>query len=107
MLITLSYRLPRARAAEILGTVTAYPLTAEFSDAWSKLPKGKSGKQPRYSSLATGLCAATAQPVRLFGERDLTEGEVDAGQQDAAADQPPVRLPAPGRRHHLGAPDPR
>lgn len=79
MLITLSYRLPRARAAEILGTITAYPLTAEFSDAWSKLPKGKSGKQPHYSSLATGLCAATAQPVRLFGERDLTEDEVDAG----------------------------
>lgn len=79
MLITLSYRLPRDRAGQVLGTVTAYPLTQEFSDAWATLPVGQNGKQPRYSSLATGLCAATAQPVRLFGERDLAQGELDAG----------------------------
>jgi RNaseH domain of pPIWI_RE/pPIWI_RE module N-terminal domain/MID domain of pPIWI_RE len=79
MLITLAYRLPRDRARQVLGTVTAYPLTREFSDAWDKLPAGENGKQPRYSSLATGLCAATAQPVRLFGERDLAQGELDAG----------------------------
>lgn len=60
MLITLSYRLPRDRAGHVLGTVTAYPLTEEFSDAWTTLPVGQNGKQPRYSSLATGLCAATA-----------------------------------------------
>jgi hypothetical protein len=79
MLITLSYRLPRDRAGQVLGAVTAYPLTQEFSDAWARLPVGQNGKQPRYSSLATGLCAATAQPVRLFGERDLAPGELDAG----------------------------
>lgn len=79
MLITLAYRLPRAHAGDVLGTVTAYPLTQEFSDAWAKLPTGRGGRQPRYRSLATGLCAATAQPVRLFGERDLAQQELDAG----------------------------
>ena len=80
MLITLSYRLPRDRAGQVLGTDrSAYPLTQEFSDAWATLPAGQNGRQPRYSSLATGLCAATAQPVRLFGERDLAQGELDAG----------------------------
>ena len=79
MLITLAYRLPRACAGDVLGTVTAYPLTQEFSDAWATLPTGRGGRQPRYRSLATGLCAATAQPVRLFGERDLAQQELDAG----------------------------
>jgi len=79
MLITLAYRLPRAHASAVLGTVTAYPLTQEFSDAWATLPTGRGGKQPRYSWLATGLCAATGQPVRLFGERDLAQQELDAG----------------------------
>jgi hypothetical protein len=79
MLITLAYRLPRAHADSVLGTVTAYPLTQDFRDAWATLPAGRGGKQPRYSSLATGLCAATGQPVRLFGERDLAQQELDAG----------------------------
>lgn len=79
MLITLAYRLPRAHAGAVLGTVTAYPLTQDFSDAWATLPTGRSGKQPRYSSLATGLCAAAGQPVRLFGERDLAQQELDTG----------------------------
>jgi RNaseH domain of pPIWI_RE/pPIWI_RE module N-terminal domain/MID domain of pPIWI_RE len=79
MLITLAYRLPRACASDVLGTVTAYPLTQEFSDTWATLPTGRGGRQPRYRSLATGLCAATAQPVRLFGERDLAQQELDAG----------------------------
>jgi hypothetical protein len=79
MLITLAYRLPRARADAVLGTVTAYPLTKDFSDAWATLPAGRGGKHPRYSSLATGLCAATGQPVRLFGERDLAQQELETG----------------------------
>jgi RNaseH domain of pPIWI_RE/pPIWI_RE module N-terminal domain/MID domain of pPIWI_RE len=95
MLITLSYRLPRNRAEQVLGTVTAYPLTQEFSDAWATLPVGQNGKQPRYSSLATGLCATTAQPVRLFGERDLAQGELDAGSRMLLLTSRPVdyRLP--------------
>jgi hypothetical protein len=79
MLITLAYRLPRAHAGDVLGTITAYPLTREFSDTWARLPASRGGRQPRYRSLATALCAATAQPVRLFGERDLAQQELDAG----------------------------
>jgi hypothetical protein len=79
MLITLAYRLPRGHVGDVLGTVTAYPLTQEFSDAWATLPTGRGRRQPRYGSLATGLCAATGQPVRLFGERDLAQQELDAG----------------------------
>ena len=79
MLITLAYRLPRAHADAVLGSITAYPLTQDFGDAWTTLPAGRGGKKPRYSSLATGLCAATGQPVRLFGERDLAQHELDAG----------------------------
>jgi hypothetical protein len=82
MLITLAYRLPRSQAAALLGSITAYPLTEDFRDAWSKLPARRDyqqGRLPSYSSLATGLCAATGQPVRLFGERDLGRTEVAAG----------------------------
>jgi hypothetical protein len=79
MLITLSYRLPREHAGQVLGTATAYPLTEDFSAAWEAVRAARNGRQPRYSWLATGLCAASGQPVRLFGERDLTQGELDAG----------------------------
>jgi hypothetical protein len=48
MLIILAYRLPRAHADEVLRTITAYPLTQEFSDAWAKLPAGRNRRQPRY-----------------------------------------------------------
>jgi hypothetical protein len=84
VLITLAYRLPRDRADAILGNVTAYPLTEQFSDAWAKLPANRDrhrAKQPPYRSLATGLSAATSQPVRLFGERDLARKELDSGER--------------------------
>jgi RNaseH domain of pPIWI_RE/pPIWI_RE module N-terminal domain/MID domain of pPIWI_RE len=80
MLITLSYRLPRDRVHDVLGDITAYPLTTDFSDAWATLPSGQ-GRQPPYRSLSTGLCAATGQPVRLFGERELAQRELDAGER--------------------------
>jgi hypothetical protein len=44
----------------VLGTVTAYPLTQEFSDAWATLPAGQNGRQPRYSSGCALAAAATA-----------------------------------------------
>ncbi|WFF08717.1 RNaseH domain-containing protein [Micromonospora sp. WMMD1076] len=75
MLSTLAYRIPREHLTTLLGTVTAYPLTAGFQDAWATLPGGR----PPFASLATGLMAATGRPVRLFGERDLAERERDSG----------------------------
>ncbi|MFD4337931.1 RNaseH domain-containing protein [Streptomyces anulatus] len=92
MLITLAYRVPRQDMDALLGSITAYPLTADFEKAWADLPKRESQRQPRYSALATGLVAATGQPVRLFGERDLAEEEQSAGSRmllltsDAALD---------------------
>ncbi|MGW0521873.1 RNaseH domain-containing protein [Crossiella sp. NPDC003009] len=74
MLITLAYRVPREHLAELLGTVTAYPLTARFQDAWATLPQ-----PPRYGVLATGLVAATGKPVQLFRERDLADRERESG----------------------------
>lgn len=79
MLITLAYRVPRQEMDSLLGSVTAYPLTADFEKAWADLPKRENQRQPRYSALATGLVAATGQPVKLFGERDLAEEEQSAG----------------------------
>lgn len=80
MLNTLAFRIPRAQAAKLLGTVTAYPLSAEFQEVWDQLPPpaGKYHKQP-YSALAIALTASTGQPVRLFGERDLAEDERQQG----------------------------
>lgn len=75
MLRTLAYRIRREHLTALLGTVTAYPLTAEFQAAWAALPGGR----PRYRALATGLTAATGKPVRLFGERDLTAWERENG----------------------------
>lgn len=75
MLTTLAYRVPREHLAELLGTVTAYPLTDDFEDAWSTLP----GDRPPYSSLATGLVAASGKPVRLFGERELGGRDAERG----------------------------
>ncbi|MGV9338997.1 RNaseH domain-containing protein [Streptomyces sp. NPDC003688] len=92
MLITLAYRVPRQNMDSLLGSITAYPLTADFEKAWADLPKRENQRQPRYSALATGLVAATGQPVRLFGERDLAEEEQSAGSRmllltsDAALD---------------------
>ncbi|SFD43009.1 RNaseH domain-containing protein [Streptomyces aidingensis] len=78
MLITLAYQIPRQDMDSVLGTVTAYPLTEKFAAAWEDLPKRENQHRPRYSALATGLIAATGQPVRLFGERELAEEERSA-----------------------------
>ncbi|SER91292.1 protein of unknown function [Lentzea xinjiangensis] len=80
MLITLSYPVPRAELRVLLGDVTVYPLTEEFSQAWDALPtpSGRPGRQP-YASLATGLTAATGQPVRLFGTSKLSAEEIEGG----------------------------
>ncbi|MEV0675976.1 RNaseH domain-containing protein [Actinosynnema sp. NPDC050436] len=89
MLRTLAYRIPREHLTELLGKVTAYPLTSQFQEAWATLPGGR----PRYGTLATGLVAATGKPVRLFGERDLAERERESGAKalllttDAALDR--------------------
>ncbi|WP_134731105.1 RNaseH domain-containing protein [Amycolatopsis nivea] len=75
MLTTLAYRIPRRHVDELLGTVTAYPLTSEFVAAWNTLP----GDRPTYGALAAGLVAATGKPVRLFGERKLRGHDAEAG----------------------------
>ncbi|GAB2887643.1 RNaseH domain-containing protein [Streptomyces mayteni] len=79
MLITLAYRVRRQDMDALLGTTTAYPLTKEFEAAWESLPKHERQRRPRYSALATGLVAATGQPVKLFGEHDLAEEEQRTG----------------------------
>ncbi|MEU2874845.1 RNaseH domain-containing protein [Streptomyces sp. NPDC007070] len=79
MLITLAYRVPRQDLDSLLGSITAYPLTEEFAAAWESLPKRENRRGPRYSALATGLIAATGQPVRLFGEHELAEEEQSTG----------------------------
>jgi hypothetical protein len=80
MLITLSYPIPRTNLHDLLGDVTAYPLTEEFSNAWDALPShsGRQGRQP-YASLATALTAVTGQPVRLFGSSQLSAEEIEHG----------------------------
>ncbi|MFE6776547.1 RNaseH domain-containing protein [Streptomyces sp. NPDC057702] len=84
--------MPRQDMDSLLGSITAYPLTANFENAWADLPKRENQWRQRYSALATGLVAATGQPVRLFGERDLAEEEQSAGSRmllltsDAALD---------------------
>lgn len=75
MLISLAYRVPREDMAALLGSITSYPLTEDFRTAWESLPKRKDQLRPRYSALAFGLTAATGRPVRLFGERELSEEE--------------------------------
>src|SRR5260370_35429240 len=66
--LSLAYRLPRSHVDQLLGTVTAYPLTAAFQDAWDNLPawpyRGKLTRPP-YKSLATDLCAATREPISM------------------------------------------
>ncbi|WP_328914191.1 MULTISPECIES: RNaseH domain-containing protein [unclassified Streptomyces] len=79
MLITLAYRVRRQDMDSLLGTITAYPLTKEFEAAWESLPKRERQRGPSYSALATGLAAATGQPVKLFGEHDLAEKEQQTG----------------------------
>ncbi|MEU6644575.1 RNaseH domain-containing protein [Saccharomonospora sp. NPDC046836] len=76
----LAFRIPRRLVKQVLGTVTAYPLPKEFLEAWDQLPPppSKHHKQP-YRALAIALTAATGQPVRLFGERDLAESERQRG----------------------------
>lgn len=83
MLATLAFRIPPDRIDQVLGHVTAYPLTEGFAQAWDRLPRirldsGRSGTPP-YASLAAGLRAVTARPVRLFGSWDLSEAEQVAG----------------------------
>lgn len=79
MLITLAYRIPRNLLDEVLGTVTAYPLTEEFDAVWQTLPGAGERSVPRYSRLTRGLVAATGEPVRMFGEDHLAAREIDAG----------------------------
>jgi hypothetical protein len=79
VLITLAYRVPRQHLDDLLGSITAYPLTEKFAEGWEDLPKRDNQRQPRYSSLATGLVAATGQPVRLFGQHELTKEEQRTG----------------------------
>ncbi|MFJ3192932.1 RNaseH domain-containing protein [Streptomyces griseoviridis] len=79
MLITLAYRVRRQDMDALLGSVTAYPLTEEFAEAWESLPKREGQRRQRYSALATGLVAATGRPVKLFGEHQLGEEEQRTG----------------------------
>lgn len=84
MLSTLAFRLPRRHLDRILGTITAYPLSAEFRDAWDALPlKMYRGTptRPAYSWLSTALCATTGQFVRLFAEADLADTEYAVGER--------------------------
>src|SRR5260370_26157539 len=64
--LSLAYRLPRSHVDQLLGTVTAYPLTAAFQDAWDTLPacpyKGWLTR-PAHTSLAISLCTSTGKPV--------------------------------------------
>ena len=78
MLITLAFRLPRDQLGELLGTVTAYPLTEEFQQVWDQLSADGRPRQP-YSALATALTAATGQRVCLFGAWDLDDTELEQG----------------------------
>lgn len=110
-MLSLAYRLPRSHLDQLLGTVTAYPLTAAFQDAWDNLParpyKGKPTR-PAYKSLAIALCAATGQPIRMFGEDDLHHTEIEAGSRmllltDARLDwRLPVAVRAWERHHRRG-----
>ncbi|MET9318257.1 RNaseH domain-containing protein [Kribbella sp. NPDC003505] len=74
MLTTLSYRLPRESVDRVLGSLTAYQLTAEFQQAWDRLPvrrhKAGPSRTPPYRSLSVALRAATGQPVALLVSRD-------------------------------------
>jgi len=76
----LAFRIPRHLLGQVLGTVTAYPLSEEFLEAWNRLPPPPDmrHKQP-YRALAIALTAATGQRIRLFGERDLAETERQRG----------------------------
>ncbi|WP_410643366.1 RNaseH domain-containing protein [Amycolatopsis sp. lyj-346] len=74
MLTTLAFRLPREDVVDLLGSVTAYPLSEEFQRIWDQLPRRGTHRQP-YSALATALTAATGQRVCLFGEWELGEDE--------------------------------
>jgi hypothetical protein len=83
VLATLAFRIPPDRLDQVLGHVTASPLTEEFEKAWDRLPRirlnsGRPGT-PKYASLAAALRAVTARPVRLFGRWDLSEAEQVAG----------------------------
>ncbi|MBE2997243.1 DUF3893 domain-containing protein [Nocardiopsis sp. HNM0947] len=70
MLTTLAYLFPHSG----LGSVTAYPLSREFSAAWQRLPgyqdtengSKKRFKRPPYAGLASALSAVTGQPVVLM-----------------------------------------
>jgi hypothetical protein len=75
LLISLAYRVPPACLNEVFGSVTAYPLTEEFLEAWEAMPRTDRAWGPRYSSLARGLTSATGRPVTLFGTYDLDETE--------------------------------
>ncbi|MYW97451.1 DUF3893 domain-containing protein [Amycolatopsis rubida] len=75
MLISLAYRVPPARLNEVFGSVTAYPLTEEFLEAWEAIPRTDGAWGPRYASLTRGLTSATGRPVTLFGAYDLDETE--------------------------------
>lgn len=75
MLTSLAYRVPAKYLDKVFGAVTAYPLTEDFLEAWSAMPRTERGWGPPYASLARGLTSATGRPVTLFGEYDLDEIE--------------------------------
>jgi len=83
VLATLAFRLPPERIDQVLGHVTAYPLTEAFAHAWDQLPRTRldNGRYatPPYASLAAALCAVTTRPVRLFGSWELSDREREAG----------------------------
>jgi hypothetical protein len=110
VLATLAFRIPPDRLDQVLGHVTAYPLTEEFEKAWDRLPRirlnsGRPGT-PKYASLAAALRAVTARPVRLFGRWDLSEAEQVAGARAPADDRADRPAAATHRRGRLGAPGP-
>jgi hypothetical protein len=81
VLITLAYRVPAAVLNEVFGSVTAYPLTADFLAEWEKLPRPDKAWGPPYASFVRGLSSATGRPVTLFGEHYLDETERAKGKR--------------------------
>lgn len=80
MVNTLAFRIPQEALKEVLGTVTAYPLSEEFERVWDELPPPPGDqRKPPYSALATALTASTGRFVRLFGERQLADRERQQG----------------------------
>ncbi|MFG2136593.1 RNaseH domain-containing protein [Streptomyces sp. NPDC048650] len=77
MLTTLAYLLDSER----LGHAVFYPLTKDFGQAWSRLPRYRDNDsskplRPAYAGLATALSAVTNQPVVIMPDT-IDPPEVD------------------------------